>query len=132
MQRAFRRLPEKITAHARAFAEGMVKSGIVPVLEHFPGHGSALGDTHRGFVDISRTWSEQELIPYRRLLAEGFGGAIMSSHVCLANREPTGQAFRKEKALRQTGTAVSLPPAKRACRAGNWAGRVLSSPTTCR
>lgn len=83
LERAFHRRPERVTAHARAFVRGMADAGVTPTLKHFPGHGSARGDTHQGFVDIGDTWSPEELDPYRTLIAEGFEGVIMVAHVTL-------------------------------------------------
>ena len=83
LDRAFHRRPERVTAHARAFAQGMADAGVIPTLKHFPGHGSARGDTHLGFVDVDATWSPEELDPYRTLIAEGFDGVIMVAHVGL-------------------------------------------------
>lgn len=48
-------------------------------LKHFPGHGSAKGDSHEGFVDVSDTWSEVELEPYKKLLHKT--KMIMTAHV---------------------------------------------------
>lgn len=83
VERAFHRRPHRVTVHARAFVQGLKEAGVVPVLKHFPGHGSARGDTHDGFVDVSATWSPDELEPYRVLLDEGFDGMIMVAHVAL-------------------------------------------------
>lgn len=83
VERAFHRRPDRVTAHARAFVQGLEEAGVVPVLKHFPGHGSARGDTHDGFVDVSATWTPDELEPYRVLLDEGFDGMIMVAHVAL-------------------------------------------------
>lgn len=83
VERAFHRRPDGVTAHARAFVQGLEEAGVVPVLKHFPGHGSARGDTHDGFVDVSATWTPDELEPYRVLLDEGFDGMIMVAHVAL-------------------------------------------------
>lgn len=54
---------------------------VVSCLKHFPGHGSAKGDTHQGLVDISDTWVADELEPYRRLIAEGKVPMVMVAHV---------------------------------------------------
>lgn len=83
LDRAFHRRPERVAAHARAFARGMADAGIVPALKHFPGHGSARGDTHVGLVEGGDTWTPDELEPYRTLVAEGFHGVIMVAHVTL-------------------------------------------------
>jgi beta-N-acetylhexosaminidase len=39
-----------VTAFAAAFAEGQRDHGVFTVLKHFPGHGHADGDSHRGRV----------------------------------------------------------------------------------
>lgn len=83
LDRAFHRRPERVTAHARAFIRAMTDAGVISTLKHFPGHGSARGDTHLGFVDVDATWTPDELEPYRTLLDEGFDGVIMVAHVCL-------------------------------------------------
>ncbi len=67
--------------HATAFSKAMEKAGIIPTLKHFPGHGSAKKDTHLGFTDITTTWRDKELLPYKEMIADGYKGMIMTSHV---------------------------------------------------
>ena len=50
-------------------------------LKHFPGHGSSLGDTHDGFVDVTATWSDVELKPFADLIDAGLADAIMTAHI---------------------------------------------------
>ena len=59
----------------------MAKKGILTSLKHFPGHGSSLGDTHKGFVDITNTWQKKELKPYQNLIEDGIVDTIMVAHV---------------------------------------------------
>ncbi len=76
--------PELVTHCARVFIQALEKAGVIPVIKHFPGHGSARVDTHLGFADVSESWkSKKELAPYRALFAEKFSGAVLSSHVFL-------------------------------------------------
>lgn len=84
LERAFSSDPAMVAAHARAFIQGMAEHRIISALKHFPGHGSATGDTHAGFVDVSRTWTMAELEPYKTLFDEGFSGMVMVAHVTLA------------------------------------------------
>lgn len=51
------------------------------MLKHFPGHGSSLGDSHQGYVDISDTWSKKELEPYQTLIDSKDVDMIMTAHV---------------------------------------------------
>lgn len=80
--RAFSGDPERVTAHARAYLHGMRAHGILTTLKHFPGHGGSVGDTHKGFVDVTATaWPEVEILPYRALIREGIVDSVMTAHV---------------------------------------------------
>ncbi len=70
-----------VTRHARIFIEQFRAAGIIPVLKHFPGHGSSTTDTHRDFTDVTATWSKNELEPYRALIREGYDDPVMTAHV---------------------------------------------------
>lgn len=83
--RAFSSKPLTVVAHARAFIEGHDYYGIGTVIKHFPGHGSARGDTHQGVVDATRTYEAKELEPFQRLINDGDARAIMVAH--LMNRD---------------------------------------------
>lgn len=67
--------------YARIFIDALKRQRVLSVLKHFPGHGSSQGDSHKGFVDISDTWSGKELKPYRELIKENRADIIMSAHV---------------------------------------------------
>jgi beta-N-acetylhexosaminidase len=55
---------DTVVSYATAFIEGMHASNLVTAIKHFPGHGSAQGDTHAGLVDTTDVWSPEELAPY--------------------------------------------------------------------
>jgi len=72
----------RVTAHARAYIDGMHAEGVLTALKHFPGHGSSVADSHLGFVDVTDTARpDVELAPYRTLLAERRVDAVMTAHV---------------------------------------------------
>lgn len=48
--RSFSDDPQVVTDYGRAAVEGLMDSGISPVIKHFPGHGHATGDSHLGTV----------------------------------------------------------------------------------
>ena len=79
--RAYSADPETVIAYDRAFIEGHHKAGLATALKHFPGHGSSTADSHEGFVDITKTWSEDELQPYRELIGEGVVDMVMVGHL---------------------------------------------------
>lgn len=80
--RSFASDPEEVIRYADAFAQGLRDSGVLPVLKHFPGHGRASGDSHKGAVrtppvaELQRT----DILPYRRLLGAG-ADAVMVGHL---------------------------------------------------
>ena len=95
MGRSFSPSAEQVTACCRIWIEEQDKKGIASCMKHFPGHGSAKGDTHKGLVDVSKTWKDKELIPYRELAKEV--PMVMTAHVI--NRQ-----------LDQDGLPASLSP----------------------
>jgi beta-N-acetylhexosaminidase len=75
--RSFSADPDVVVAMAEQVIAGHRGHGVLTTLKHFPGLGSATGDTDREFVDISETWSEVELEPFRRLIAAGTADVVM-------------------------------------------------------
>lgn len=73
--------PSVVTAFARACVDGHHDAGLLTCVKHFPGHGSAQGDTHEGFVDVTNTWTEVELEPYIELISTNSVDALMLSHL---------------------------------------------------
>jgi beta-N-acetylhexosaminidase len=57
--------------------------GILPVLKHFPGHGSASGDTHTGLATTPPLTSleQRDFVPYGRLAGQGVG--VMVGHLAV-------------------------------------------------
>ena len=79
--RSFSRDPEVVARHAAEFCRAHQQRGILSCAKHFPGHGSARGDTHLGMVDVTETWGEAELIPFRQLIEPGRCDLVMTAHV---------------------------------------------------
>lgn len=87
-RRSFSADPETVARHAAQFVQAHRAHGVLACAKHFPGHGSARGDTHLGLVDVTETWHERELIPFQRLIEAGPCDAIMSAHVFNARLDP--------------------------------------------
>lgn len=85
IERSFSADAAKVTAHAEQVIKAHTSQKIICSLKHFPGHGSAKTDSHKGFTDITETWTEQELIPYKQLIEQKNIQAIMTAHVFNAN-----------------------------------------------
>jgi beta-N-acetylhexosaminidase len=78
--RSFSANADVVVAMAGEFVTGLRSGAVLATLKHFPGLGSATGDTDREFVDISATWTEAELEPFRRLIAAGQADLVMVSN----------------------------------------------------
>ncbi len=78
--------PLKVSHKASLFIDEMHKEGVLTSIKHFPGHGSSLGDTHKGYVDVTNTWSEIELEPYK--LLSNKTDSVMVAHVFNAKLDP--------------------------------------------
>ncbi len=81
LSRSFSSNPLTVFNHASAFIDEMHKQNIITTLKHFPGHGSAMSDSHLGFTDITNTWADSELVPYQNLLANNYSDIIMAGHL---------------------------------------------------
>lgn len=79
--RAYSGDPDRVARFARAFVDTHRRAGVLTSLKHFPGHGSSRGDTHEGSVDVTETWTANELQPFRLLIDEGKADAILLAHV---------------------------------------------------
>jgi len=80
--RSFSADPETVTAYAGAFARGLRDAGVLPVLKHFPGHGSGSGDTHTESVNTPplEQLQNSDLVPYRTLAGQA-PVAVMVGHI---------------------------------------------------
>lgn len=89
--RSFSDNPTHVAKFSREFVRGMNTQGIVGCYKHFPGHGSAVGDTHEGFVDVTDTFQSAELEPYVALVRNTAQKAmIMTAHVVNRALDPSG------------------------------------------
>ena len=83
--RSFSADPQIVSDHVFWFYDELKKKSIISSLKHFPGHGSAVGDSHDGFTDITNTWSDMELIPYTQMIQAGYDDMVMTAHLYNAN-----------------------------------------------
>ncbi|WP_083660207.1 glycoside hydrolase family 3 N-terminal domain-containing protein [Acuticoccus yangtzensis] len=81
--RSFGADPATVTDYATVFAEAHRAAGIGTALKHFPGHGSSTDDSHEGAIDLTATWSRQEMLPFRDMIASGEADMLMAGHLTL-------------------------------------------------
>ena len=85
IERSYGEDPGLVTKHATIVIEEHQKHNILPVIKHFPGHGSAWNDSHVGMADVTDTWVDSELAPYRNLVETNYHFGVMTAHVLNKN-----------------------------------------------
>lgn len=105
--------PAVVTRYADAYARGMRDAGILPVIKHFPGHGSASGDSHTGAVTTPPLDQLQtkDLVPFRNLVSTGVG--VMLGHLEVPGLTAPGipaSISPDAVALLRGGTGYGAPP----------------------
>lgn len=91
--------PGVVCRHAAAVIEEHHRRGIACAIKHFPGHGSAGDDSHLGMVDVTATWSAEELQPFRRLISSGLADGVMTAHIFLRQYDPNRPATLSRRIL---------------------------------
>ncbi|BDQ04443.1 glycoside hydrolase family 3 N-terminal domain-containing protein [Ignavibacterium sp.] len=99
LDRSFSRIPDTVFNHCSWFIDEFHQKNIFNCLKHFPGHGSASTDSHLGFTDITNTWADSELIPYKRLIQNGYDDFVMSGHLFNAQIDSVYPASLSNKTL---------------------------------
>ena len=79
-QRACSGDPKKVIEHAKIFIKAHRENGVITCGKHFPGLGSASGDTHEGIADITNSWTVKDLQPFDTLIQENELDSVMVSH----------------------------------------------------
>lgn len=101
--RAFGITAETVAQMGSACTRGFLKSGLIPVGKHFPGHGNTLLDSHEDLPVEQRTFAEldsRELEPFRKAFQAKLP-VVMMSHILFPNVDPNWPAslsriFQKE------------------------------------
>lgn len=89
LHRSFGSDSKFVTHMAERFCEIFNQYRIGTCFKHFPGHGSAIDDTHFGFVDVTEHYLPSELFPYRQLKNMADKPiTVMTAHVINRHLEP--------------------------------------------
>jgi len=99
LERSFSRSPATVTRHAVAVIDAHRRNGVLTAPKHFPGHGSAAGDTHEGFVDVTDWWSAVELEPFSSLIRQDKADMVMTAHVFNGKLDPVWPSTLSRKTL---------------------------------
>lgn len=83
--------PETVGAYGVSYISGMMKSGVIPTVKHFPGHGVTNIDSHGRLpiVEITREdlW-ERDILPFRLAIEAGVP-AVMTAHILFPAIDPS-------------------------------------------
>jgi len=89
--RSFSSQPKQVIRSAKQFVKAFNHKGLTAAYKHFPGHGSASGDSHEGFVDVTDSFQPSELEPYTTLLQDKDTAAmVMTAHVINRHLDASG------------------------------------------
>ena len=92
LERSFSADPAVVIRHALTVIDSLHNHGVLSAIKHFPGHGSSLNDSHKGFVDITDTWSTEELKPFEDIVRSGGCDMVMTAHVFNGKLDPVWPA----------------------------------------
>mgnify|MGYP001491979660 CR=1 FL=1 len=99
IERSFSVDPNVVINHSKVAIGSYNSLNIFTALKHFPGHGSAANDSHHGFTDVTSTWQEIELEPYRELIKKGYKDFVMTAHIFNSNLDPEYPATLSKKIM---------------------------------
>lgn len=88
LDRAYSANPDSVAFIAGRFISACHHHGVACTLKHFPGHGSTTTDSHYGLTDASKYWSEEDLRPFARLIADGKADIVMTAHILNSQVDP--------------------------------------------
>ncbi|WP_420639011.1 glycoside hydrolase family 3 protein [Candidatus Poriferisocius sp.] len=99
-ERSFSADPIVVVEHAEAFVGALQERRVIPTLKHFPGHGSAVGDTHLGVTDVTDSYArEEELAPYRMMIDGGYDDVVMTAHIVNRNLDASASPATLSSAI---------------------------------
>ncbi|MGE0769337.1 MAG: beta-N-acetylhexosaminidase [Hyphomicrobiaceae bacterium] len=99
--RAFGTDAATVIALGRAFAEGLMGGGILPVFKHIPGHGRATADSHLELPVVTANKSDLESSDLQPFKALSGLPAAMTAHVVFQALDPSAPASTSRHVTRE-------------------------------
>jgi beta-N-acetylhexosaminidase len=96
--RAYGEGPDEVATLGRAFAEGLIAGGVLPIIKHIPGHGRSKSDSHEHLpvVEASLEVLERDFAPFR---VNADMPMAMTAHVIYAAIDPRHPATTSHKVI---------------------------------
>jgi beta-N-acetylhexosaminidase len=93
--------PHIVKVFGISMMKGLLSSGVMATVKHFPGHGDTAVDSHLGLPVVDKEEKElmqRELIPFQRAIWEG-APCIMTSHILFPKLETQRKPATMSKAI---------------------------------
>ncbi len=97
--RSFSANPDVVVSNATTEIKVHRAGGIKTSIKHFPGFGSATGNTDFGVVDVSKSWRRSELEPFQRLIKTGTADSVLVAHLLNTQIDPSRPMSLSKKAI---------------------------------
>lgn len=99
---------KEVSKYAAIFINEHNQRKIATSIKHFPGHGSVKGDTHKGFVDATKTFTKEEIKPYSDLKNYDKLNMVMVSHIFNSNFDEKYPASLSKKTIDMLKNSVGF------------------------
>jgi len=99
--RAYGHEPEKVSAIAKAIANGLLTGGVLPVLKHLPGHGRATVDSHHKLPVVETDRATLEAVDFAAFRPLSDLPIGMTAHVVFSAIDPVAPATTSVTIVRQ-------------------------------
>jgi len=98
--RAHGRSPDAVAQIGRAVADGLLASGVLPVIKHLPGHGRAYADSHLELPVVDTPQKELEAIDFLPFRALSDLPWAMTGHVVYTSLDKSRPATTSGKIIK--------------------------------
>ncbi|MDO9528574.1 MAG: glycoside hydrolase family 3 protein [Syntrophales bacterium] len=100
LERSFSADPDIVVKHSLIVINTLHDFGVLSAIKHFPGHGSSLNDSHKGLVDVTNSWSPNELKPFEAIIKSGKCNMIMTAHIFNGKIDPEWPATLSSRTVK--------------------------------
>lgn len=97
--RAFGRDPWAVTSLGQAVIDGMLDSGVLPIIKHIPGHGRARSDSHMELPVVDTPQAELERSDFAPFRALAHAPLAMTAHVVYTDIDPDAPATTSKRVI---------------------------------
>src|SRR5258706_3969016 len=98
--RAFGHDPTQVIALGRAFIEGLIEGGVLPVMKHAPGHGRAVADSHVALPRVPAGAEELSATDFVTFRSLNQCPLAMTAHVIYEAIDPKRPATTSPRVIR--------------------------------